>query len=149
MASFLARLVDESGGTLPDDAPPAFDDVDPDDVHAGAIDRLAAAGVLRGRGPREFAPASVVTRDQMATFLVAVAELRKGRALPAGEDYFHDDDGNPHEASIGKVARAGVTGGIGPGRYGPAEASQRGQMASFLTRVLDLLVDSGTTKARA
>ena len=149
MASFLARLVVESGGELPDDAPAAFDDVDPTSVHAPAIDRLAAADIVRGRAERAFAPDAVVTRDQMATFLVAVAEARRGEALPAGEDYFHDDDGNPHEASIGKVARAGVTGGVGPGRYGPERASERGQMASFLTRVLDLLVDGGTTRARA
>jgi hypothetical protein len=149
MASFLARLVLESGGTLPDSPPDAFDDDTGAGVHAKAIDQLAAVGVLRGKAPRTYDPAGLVTRDQMATFLVAAYEYRSGEALAAGDDYFYDDDASPHQGNIQKTARAGLTGGVGAGRYGPAEVTQRGQMASFLIRVLDLLIEVGETEAHA
>ena len=149
MASFLARLVVQSGGTLPASPPDAFDDDTDVGVHAKAIDQLAAVGILRGKAPRAYDPAGIVTRDQMATFLVAAYEHRSGEALPAGEDYFYDDDASPHQANIQKTARAGLTGGVGAGRYGPAEVTQRGQMASFLTRVVDLLVEVGETEPHA
>jgi hypothetical protein len=149
MASFLARLVVQSGGSLDLDPPDAFDDDDDSGVHETAINQLAAAGIVRGKGPRAYEPAHLVTRDQMATFLVAAAEYRTGSPLPAGEDYFFDDDGNRHEASIGKTARAGVTGGVAAGRYEPGLLTERGQVAAFLSRVLDLLIEAGETAPHA
>jgi len=67
---------------------------------------------------------------------------------PAGRDYLTDDDGSVHETAIGKVAAAGFTGGTGGTSYSPERATERGQTASFVTRVLDLLVAEGTTNRR-
>lgn len=51
---------------------------------------------------------------------------------------FSDDDGNAHEANIEAIAAAAITQGCGGTRYCPADAVTRGQMATFLTRALDL-----------
>lgn len=65
MAAFLDRALD-----LPDvgDAG-GFVDVLDGSVHAGAIDRLAAAGITAGFQDGRYRPADVVSRAQMATFL--------------------------------------------------------------------------------
>jgi hypothetical protein len=141
-ASFLARLVTASGGTLPAGAPDAFDD-DDGSVHEAAIDAMAAAGILKGTGPRTYAPSAPVTRAQMASYVVRLWSARTGRTLPAGEDWFDDDDGSVHEAAIGQAARAGFLSGTAPRVFAPSATASRAQVASFLTRVLDLLVEAG------
>ena len=47
---------------------------------------------------------------------------------------FGDDNGNLHERNINALAIAAITGGCAPGRYCPAGAVTRGQMAAFLRR---------------
>lgn len=43
-----------------------------------------------------------------------------------------------HAANIERVAAAGIAGGYRDGRFGPADAVTRGQMATFLTRAAEL-----------
>jgi len=70
-----------------------------------------------------------VARDQMASF------LERALTLPGSSvNWFTDDDGNKHESAIDAVATADVTRGCGSGRYCPAGAVTRGQMAAFLHR---------------
>ncbi|HWG95038.1 MAG TPA: S-layer homology domain-containing protein, partial [Mycobacteriales bacterium] len=141
-ASFLARTILASGGSLPADPPNAFDD-DDGSVHERAIDQLAAAGVLRGTGERTFAPTAPVTRAQLASYVVRAWAHRTGRTLPPGLDWFDDDDGSVHETAIGQAARAGFLTGTAPRVFTPSATATRGQVASALTRVLDLLVEAG------
>ncbi|MGH2357895.1 MAG: S-layer homology domain-containing protein, partial [Candidatus Limnocylindria bacterium] len=78
-----------------------------------------------------FCPAAVVTREQMASFLVRALHL------PAtGTDYFTDDAGSVHEPDINSLAASAITGGCGGGRFCPNDAVTRGQMAAFLRRAL-------------
>ena len=140
LATFMARLIDAAGTALPDNVPDAFDD-DTDSPHEHNINRLAAAGVVGGVGPRVFDPSGIVSRAQMATFLVRSYELAAGQALPAGDDAFADDDGSDHEANIDKAAAAGFAGGTGPAMFSPAAPVRRDQMGSFLARALDRLAD--------
>ena len=141
MASFIARLVLRSGGTLPAGSN-AFDD-DAGSVHEASIDALAAAGIVSGTGPRRYAPGALVTRAQMATFLVRALEYRVGATLPAGPDHFFDDAGSVHVTNIDKAAEAGIASGYAGGSYRPSGNVGRDQMASFLARALDKLVDDG------
>lgn len=143
MASFIAQLITESGGSLPAPTQDHFTD-DNGTTHEANINRLAEAGIVGGTDEGRYAPADPVQRDQMATFLVRAYEYRTDTTLPPGENYFADDDGNPHETQINKAAEAGFTGGTADGGYRPAEAVSRAQMASFLTRTLDLLVEAGS-----
>lgn len=123
MASFLVRALN-----LPPSSTDYFSD-DSSSPHEGDINALAAAGVTQGCQPGLFCPKSVVTRQQMASFLV------RGYDIPADStDRFTDDDDSVHEADINALAAAGVTGGCAANRFCPYSPTTREQMASFLRR---------------
>ena len=124
MASFLARMFD-----VPPAAADHFDD-DEGSRHEPAINAIAAAGLTTGCGSADYCPDGIVTRAQVATFLVRAANLG---ASP--QDYFLDDERSPHEERINRLARAGVTGGCGFHRFCPGGLLTRGQMAALLYRV--------------
>lgn len=67
-ASIIHRFGAAIGAPV-EPGPDAFDD-DDDSVHEGAIDALAAAGVLRGVGARTFLPQAPVARQQLASIVV-------------------------------------------------------------------------------
>lgn len=146
MAAFLARLITLSGGTLMADAPDAFSD-DEQSFAEDAINQLAAAGVIDGKGDGRFEPGAMVTRGQMAKFLVNGYDHRSAELIADRGDYFGDDNGNAFEPFINRSAAAGFTVGRGGG-YQPDALVARDAMASFLARVLDLLVEEGTANAR-
>ncbi len=147
MASFVGRFILKSGGTLPASPPDAFTD-DETSAHEGAINKLAAVGIVTGRADGTYAPRAVVTRAQMATFLVRGLEYRIDAPLieAAAPNYFTDDDGDVHEANINKAAAIGITGGTGGTSYGPSQPVRRDQMASFLARPLAEVVDRGLSE---
>jgi glucose/arabinose dehydrogenase len=92
-----------------------------------------AEGVTTGCTPTTFCPNSIVTREQMASFLVRALHL------PATSgDFFTDDETSVHEADINRVAAAGITTGCAPNRYCPKATVTRQEMASFLVRAYAL-----------
>ena len=126
MASFLKRALG-----LPPPTADYFSD-DWSSGHQDDINRVAERGITNGCGGGLYCPGQVVTRDQMASFLV------RALGLPAtGHDYFWDDAGSPHEADINRLAAAGVTTGCGNGQYCPGSSVTREQMAAFLHRAFD------------
>ena len=124
MASFLARMFD-----LASSSTDRFDD-DDGSRHEAAIDAIAAAGITAGCATEAYCPRGIVTRAQMATFLVRAADLG-----PSQQDYFLDDERSSHEPNINRMALAGVTGGCGFHRFCPGGLLTRGQMAALLYRV--------------
>ena len=150
MASFLARFIERSGGSLPSNPPNAFPD-DDGTTHAANIDKLAAVGIAGGRSDGTYAPDGPVFRNQMASFVVRTLEHRFDASIEegAGADYFTDDDGDTHEPNIDKAAAVGITGGTSDTTYGPRLQVRRDQMASFLARSLAELVDTGDAEVPA
>lgn len=146
MASFVARAIAKTGYELPSSPPDAFVD-DNGTTHELATNQLAAVGVVTGVRPGIYAPAQLVTRAQMATFLVRAHDLVSGRDLANTGNRFVDDDGTVHEASINKVAAAGLATGTQFGYFSPLAGVSRAQLASFLARTLDLLVQEGSAAA--
>lgn len=65
MATFIAKALD-----LPARSSPRFRDVPRSNVHAGNISAIARAGITSGCGNGKYCPDEIVTREQMATFLV-------------------------------------------------------------------------------
>ncbi|MBA2279945.1 MAG: S8 family serine peptidase [Actinomycetota bacterium] len=147
LASFVARLLEVSGVTLPSSPPDAFTD-DDTSVHQHRINQLATLGVVKGRTATTYAPGATVTRAEMATFLVRAHDLVADAPLPVGRDRFTDDDGSVHEANIDKVAGVGLTAGTSATTFAPTAPVLRGQMATFLARTLDLFVVTGAISAR-
>jgi hypothetical protein len=69
----------------------------------------------------------------MASFIARALDLPK-----TSKDYFRDDNGTTHESNINRLAKAGLTTGCGTRRYCPNEVVTRAQLATFLSRILDL-----------
>ena len=125
MASFLVRALELTATG----ADPFTDD----EGHwaEGDINRLFAAGITGGCTATNYCPSSIVTRQQMASFLA------RGFDLPAAvRDYFADDDTSVHQTDVNRLAESAITGGCGGIRYCPTAAITRGQMAAFLHRAL-------------
>jgi hypothetical protein len=133
MATFLSRALDLDA---------ALEDHFTDDdghVFESAIDSLATAGITLGCNPPandRFCPDREMTRGEMAAMLVRAFHY------PAVDgDRFVDDDNSVFEGAIDRLAAAGITRGCNPpgnDQFCPGAAVTRAQMASFLTRSLDL-----------
>lgn len=105
---------------------------------------MANQGITRGCNPPvndRFCPDDVVTRAQMAAFLVRALGL-----TARGTVDFVDDNGSIFEADIEKLAAAGITRGCNPpvnDRFCPDSKVTRGAMAAFLVRALGYFDDGG------
>jgi hypothetical protein len=107
------------------------------DPHEAAILAVAGAGIAGGYPDGTYRPSATVTRGQMATFLMRALKLPAGPPAP-----FSDAAGSAHAAGIDAVAAAGIAGGYPDGTYRPGAPVTRGQMATFLTRALQLPVST-------
>lgn len=111
--------------------PPVTDSFD--STFYGDIRWLYQNAYTSGCDTIRYCPSGSVTRGQMAAFLDRLL------ALPATSgDYFTDDNGHVFEASINRVAAAGITSGCTLTTYCPEGLITRGQMAAFLDRALGL-----------
>lgn len=142
MASMLARTLTAIGEDLPEQPVSAFTDV-AGTTHAHEIDQLAELGILVGRGDDTYGPGLPVSRAQMAALLVRTFGYAGGLQLEAPHDYFSDDDATTHESAINAAALAGLTTGVGDESFNPTAELRRDQMATFVARLLDLLVVEG------
>jgi spore germination protein YaaH len=109
-----------------------FSDID-DSIFWKEIAWLSDAGISGGCGGGRFCPDAGVKRGEMASFLV------RALGLPATTtDFFTDDASSIHQGDINRLAAAGITFGCGGGRFCPNGTVRRDEMASFLTRALEL-----------
>jgi lysyl oxidase/S-layer family protein len=92
------------------------------------------AGITSGCLPgRLYCPNDLVSRAAMASFLVRTFDIPW-----TPRDFFTDDEGLIHEGAINRVAKAGIISGCQPTRFCPGIRVTRGQLASFLSRTLEL-----------
>lgn len=99
----------DTSATCPDVTVARFSDTEAN-VHGPMIDCVAALGIAAGKGDGRYAPHELLTRGQIATFLVNTA------------------------------AADGIVEGREPGLYAPGAPLLRAQMATFLVRALTLLL---------
>ena len=113
-------------------APGPFPDVTQAHPFVAAIDWAMDTGIASGRPDGRFLPGWPVTRGQMATMLwreagePSVDEV-EGFGDVAEDAYYHD--------AVSWLHEAGVTDGVGAGRFAPAAPISRGQLASLLYRL--------------
>lgn len=111
------------------------------------IEAVYRAGITSGcaTNPRRYCPGNLVTRDQMAVFLLRGIEGGSYTPPPCTADPFSDvPAGNDFCPWIQELAARGVTLGCGGGKYCPGNPVSREQMAIFLMRALE---GSGYTPA--
>jgi subtilisin family serine protease len=105
------------------------------------IEWAADQYITRGCNPptnTKFCPKDDVTREVMAAFLARALNLPH-----TSKDYFTDDDGSIFENDINRLAEVGITKGCGSGHFCPKNVVDRGQMAAFLVRALELTDNGG------
>jgi hypothetical protein len=111
--------------------PPFYDD--DGSIFESDIITIFNLGITKGCASNRYCPDDPVTRGEMAAMLVRAFDIPR-----SGSDLFADDNSSVFEADINALAAAGVTMGCAPDRYCPDRRISRGEMAIFLTRVLDL-----------
>jgi|APSaa5957512535_1039671.scaffolds.fasta_scaffold15953_2 SpoIID/LytB domain protein len=119
---------------------PRFDDVAVDDLFAGEVLGLVESGITSGCTSSSFCPRGVVTRGQMAAFLVRALDLPR---VPG--DSFSDDDGSFFESDIEALRASGITAGCTTTTFCPDRMVTRAEMAAFLLRGFGLDAAPGDT----
>jgi hypothetical protein len=118
-----------------------FPDVTCPSLFADWIEALAALGITTGCGGGNFCPDNLVTRRQMAVFLLKT-KYGSGYVPPTCTGVF-DDVACPGATAVDFIERLAaeqITGGcsVTPPLYCPDNSSTRGQMAVFITKTFNL-----------
>jgi hypothetical protein len=129
-AALVSAVLPASAATTP---PGGHFTDDDGSSHEPDIEAIHAAGITRGCGGTRYCPDDPVTRGQMAAFLNRALQLPAADS-PSG---FTDTTGTFHD-DIERLHTAGITRGCGGTRYCTDQPVTRAQMATFLTRALDL-----------
>lgn len=107
-------------------------------VFQEAVDCLAHYRITLGRSPDRYEPGAVVTRAQMARFLIRAA-LPAGIEITTADDQGFTDIGHLPSGTVSAVnqlAALGVARGRTRTTFAPGEPVTRSQMAQFLARFL-------------
>jgi hypothetical protein len=144
MARFIANLLELHGVTLPSNPPNRFRD-DNGTTHELQINQLAALGIVDGleSDPTLFDPSGILSRAQMAKFLVGAFEEVTGTDIVGTQNNFDDDDGIKLEPEINAGFENQLFQGRAPRTYSPSTTVHRDQMASFLMNLVDRLAELG------
>lgn len=142
-AAMVARLL-RTSGVAPDQVPSSgFSDTAGHRFEAD-IDLLVELGIVAGATATTFEPEAPIRRAQMATIIVEMFGDGYDAPLPAGTVAFDDvEDDGVHREAIASLAAAGITTGVTAKSYAPSRVVKRAEMASFLTRSAERLVDGG------
>jgi photosystem II stability/assembly factor-like uncharacterized protein len=110
------------------------------DVPAGhpfynEIGKLYARGVTLGCAGGNYCPDQIVTREQMAAFIMR-ARGEFNPPTPGSQRFPDVPPSNPFYNFIDRMAILQITFGCGDGNYCPTNPVQREQMAAFLIRAL-------------
>ena len=139
MATFIVNTMRSAG--VDAEFPPApaedkFTDLG-ENPHKANINLLAEAGIINGVGGDEYAPDALVTREQMATFMVKAADFAvEPNLVESGGNRFSDVGSSTHRQNIEIGSDNGLFSGTSPGRFRPGRNVLRDQMASFLVNLL-------------
>jgi hypothetical protein len=99
--------------------------------------KVLDAGLTAGCAAGRYCPEDVVTREQMAVFLLKALNDVPGDGYCGGIAPFSDVSANRWSCKyIKRLVERGITAGIGPGLFGPEGPVTREQMAVFITKAL-------------
>jgi hypothetical protein len=139
MAVFLLRAKHGSNYSPPAASRVIFNDVSFSYWAAAWIEQLAKEGITQGCGSHNYCPESIVTRDQMAVFLLRTKHGSNYAPPVASGTLFADIPVSYWAAAwIEQLVAEGITAGCGSGNYCPTQSVARDQMAVFLVRAFNL-----------
>ncbi len=142
MALFLTRLWPLTGYDLLGAVDQGFTDLGGLSNEArAAVNQLVALNITKGFSDTEFAPYSDVSRWQMALFLTRLVNST-GFPPPDGTAQGFTDIGDLPESTqiaINQLKQLGITTGTTATTFTPNAPVRRDEMASFLSRTLDLV----------
>ena len=140
MAVFLLRAKYGSSYTPPPvGSSTGFNDVPTNYWAAAWIKELAAEGITGGCGNGNYCPGTVVTRDQMAIFLLRAKHGATYTPPAATGTMFTDVPQNYWAAAwIEQLVNEGISGGCTATTFCPSTSVTRAQMAIFLVRTFNL-----------
>ena len=108
-------------------------DVASTNVHASSIETVAADGIAETCGLRRFCPKDGVSRGEFAGMLVRALDVP-----PASGDAQFTDLSNAVRDDVEALYAAGLTVGCDDSRFCPDQILSREELATFLTRALEL-----------
>ncbi|HKV08590.1 MAG TPA: S8 family serine peptidase [Thermoanaerobaculia bacterium] len=139
MAVFLLRSLEGSSYVPPPCTTNPFSDVSAGNGFCPWIQELALRGMTSGCGGGKYCPGAVVSRDQMAIFLMRALEGNSYTPVPCLESPFVDvAASHPYCGYIRDLAARGITGGCGGGKFCPSSPTSRAEMAVFLVKTFSI-----------
>ena len=113
-----------------------FPDVDERDYGAAYILCLKVLGLSVGKGDGTYGPDDLLTRGQMASFLIRLWRDVLGGSCPGGGHPFDDVNSSlTHAEDIGCLYQVGITKGTTATTYEPSELVDASQISRFLLRL--------------
>jgi hypothetical protein len=145
MAVFLLLSKEGSGYAPPPVGTPTFADVPATSPYAPWIEELVRRGVTAGcaTNPRRYCPTKVVTRQEMAIFLLKTLEGGSYSPPPVGSPTFTDvPASSPYAPWIEDLFDRFIVAGCdsSPPRYCPTDPVSRRAMSVFLKRAFNLIL---------
>jgi hypothetical protein len=142
MALFLTRLWPLTGFDLLPAADQGFTDLGGLSTEAtAAVNQLVVLKITQGISETEFAPFAEVSRWQMALFLTRLVSAA-GVQLPDGSAQGFTDIGalpETTQVAVNRLKQLAITTGTTATTFSPDAPVRRDEMASFLSRTLDLV----------
>ncbi len=139
MAVFLLKGIHGNSYSPPAATGTIFTDVPIDYWAAKWIEELSKEGITGGCAAGLYCPDAVITRAQMAVFLLK-SEHGSSYSPPAATGTVFTDVPADYWAAkwIEQLATEGITGGCGGTNYCPGDSVTRAQMAVFLVKTFNL-----------
>jgi hypothetical protein len=117
---------------------PMFADVPASSPYCKWIEELARRGVASGCAGGNYCPANLVTRGQMAIFMLKTLDPALDPPACTTPMFADLPASSPYCRWVEELARRGVVSGCGGGNYCPASPVTRGQMGVFITATFGL-----------
>jgi hypothetical protein len=136
MSTFLVRLLILTDSSIEQPAD-----------HEAAMTLLVEKGLLLGDANGNLGGAGTLTRGQAASLLARLLEDATGAALAPSDLEFSDVAvTNAHAENIAKLVGSGVIHGYGDNTFRSGTELRRDQMASLISRTIDVLIASGDVR---
>ena len=141
MAVFVLVAKEGAGYAPPACTTPVFADVPANNPFCRWIEELFRRGVVSGCGGGNYCPASAVTREQMAVFVLRTLDAGSSPLACVPPNIFGDvPETNPFCRWVEELANRGIVTGCGGGNYCPTAPVTREQMGVFISATFGLML---------